>query len=123
MLDSASFQLDDWGRQIDGLLGGFDLEEAARSSRALLRRRGVPSARALLRLALAHGPGGLSLRQTAAWAQAVGVADLTDAALNDRLHQSCDFLGAIVAAMLRSKPGAGAARWPGRTCGSPTELA
>ena len=69
MLDSASFQLDDWGRQIDGLLGGFDLEEAARSSRALVRRRGVPSARALLRLALAHGPGGLSLRQTSAWAR------------------------------------------------------
>jgi Transposase DDE domain len=115
MLDSASFQLDDWGRQIDGLLGGFDLDEAARSSRALIRRRGVPSARALLHLALARGPGGLSLRQTSAWAQAVGVADLTDAALNDRLHQSCGFLGAIVAAMLRSKPGAAAARWPGRS--------
>ena len=115
MLDSASFPLDDWSRQIDDLLGDFDLDEAARSSRALVRKRGVPSARALLHLALARGPGGLSLRQTAAWAHVAGVADLTDASLCDRLHQSCDFLGAIVAAMLRFRPEGAAARWAGRS--------
>jgi hypothetical protein len=44
-----------------------------------------------------------------------GVADLTDASLNDRLHQSCDFLGAIVAALLRARTGEAPARWPGRS--------
>lgn len=115
MLDSASFPLDEWSRQIDGLLGDFNLDEAARSSRALVRRRGVPSARALLHLALARGPGGLSLRQTAAWAKLARVADLTDASLSDRLHQSCTFLGAVAAAMLRFQPDAAAGRWAGRS--------
>ena len=114
MLESASFPLSDWRHQIEALLGDFDLDEAARSSGALIRRRGVRSAQALLHLALARGPGGLSLRQAAAWAGAAGVADLTDAALNDRLHQSCDFLGAIVTAMLRSRQGVAAPCWPGR---------
>ncbi len=114
MLDSASFPLNDWSRQIDDLLGDFDIDESARLSGALVRRRGVPSARALLHLALARGPGGLSLRQTAAWAHVAGVADLTDASLCDRLHQSCDFLGAIAAAMLRFRPDA-PARWTGRS--------
>lgn len=45
----------------------------------------------------------MSLRQTAAWAQLSGVADLTDASLNDRLHQSCDFLAAIVTHLLQAK--------------------
>jgi Transposase DDE domain len=115
MLDSASFPLDDWSRQIEDLLGDFDIDGTALSSRALVRRRGVPSARALLHLALARGPGGLSLRQTAAWARLAGIADLTDASLNDRLHQSCDFLGAVAAAMLRFQPNAAAARWTGRS--------
>jgi len=34
----------------------------------------------------------MSLRRTAAWAHLSGAADLTDASLNDRLHQPCDFL-------------------------------
>jgi hypothetical protein len=114
MLDSASFPLNDWSRQIESLLGDFDIDEAARSSKALVRRRGVPSATALLHLALARGPGGLSLRQTAAWAHVAGIADLTDASLCDRLHQSCDFLGAIAAAMLHFRPGA-PERWSGRS--------
>ena len=57
----------------------------------------------------------MSLRQTAAWARLAGVADLTDASLCDRLHQSCDFLGALVAAMLGFQPDAAAARWSGRS--------
>jgi hypothetical protein len=73
----------------------LDLEALALEKRALVRRRGVPDAKALLRLALARGPGGMSLRRTAAWAQLSGVADLTDASLDDRLHQSCDVLAAI----------------------------
>lgn len=103
MHDSASLILQDWPGLLARLAGGLDLEALAMETRALVRRRGVPDAKALLRLALARGPGGMSLRQTAAWAQLTGVADLTDASLNDRLHQSCDFLAAIVANLLRAK--------------------
>lgn len=114
MRESASTLVENWFGLIGHILGDLDLDELAASTRALRRRRGVPNARALLRLALARGPGGLSLRETAAWALLAEVADLTDASLNDRLHQSCDFLAAIVAAMLRAKtPGCGF-RWPGR---------
>jgi hypothetical protein len=91
----------------------LDLDALAKETRALMRRRGVPDAKALLRLALARGPGGMSLRQTAAWARLTGVADLTDASLNDRLHQSCDFLAAIVANLLQAK--APCPRWRGRS--------
>lgn len=101
--------------QILDLLGDFDLEEAARSTKAFLRPRGVKSVGALLHLALARGPGGLSLRETAAWAHLAGVAELTDASLNDRLHQSCDFLSAIVEAMLRARNAEAPPRWSGRS--------
>jgi Transposase DDE domain len=103
MHDSASLILQDWPGLLVRLAGGLDLDALAKETRALVRRRGVPDAKALLRLALARGPGGMSLRQTAAWAQLTGVADLTDASLNDRLHQSCDFLAAIVASLLQTK--------------------
>jgi hypothetical protein len=103
MHDSASLILADWPGLLVRLAGSLDLEALALETRALVRRRGVPDAKALLRPALARGPGGMSLRQTAAWAQLTGVADLTDASLNDRLHQSCDFLAAIVANLLQAK--------------------
>ena len=85
----------------------------AKETRALVRRRGVPDAQALLRLALARGPGGISLRQTATWTHFSGVADLTDASLNDRLHQSCDFLAAIWQLLAVRTPSP-CLRWPGR---------
>src|SRR5213593_3051341 len=57
-----------------------DLEASAREHGALLRKRGVKSAAALLRLSLAYGYAGLSLRGTALWARQAGVADLSDVA-------------------------------------------
>ncbi|TIM62195.1 MAG: hypothetical protein E5Y60_27700 [Mesorhizobium sp.] len=45
---------------------------------ALVRRRNVPDAATLLRLALAYGPGGMSLRSAAAWAGMNDVASLSD---------------------------------------------
>jgi len=105
MHDSASLPHEDWSTLIARLtlLLGVDLDALPRQTKALLQRRGVPDATALLRLALVRGPGGLSLRQTAAWAFMTGVANLTDASLNNRLHQSCDFLAEIVAGLLRAK--------------------
>ena len=115
MLDSTSLVPDDWSGLISRVGGDLDLDALAKETRALVRRRGVPDAKALLRLALARGPGGMSLRQTAAWAHLSGVADLTDASLNDRLHQSCDFLAAIVAKLLSARTPSPCPRWPGRS--------
>jgi hypothetical protein len=100
---------------ISRVAGDLDLDALAKETRALLCRRGVPDGKALLRLALARGPGGMSLRQTAAWAHLSGVADLTDASLNDRLHQSCDFLAAIVANLLQATTPSPCPRWPRRS--------
>ena len=124
MLDSTSLVPDDWSGLISRVAGDLDLDALAKETRALVRRRGVPDAQALLRLALARGPGGMSLRQTAAWAHLSGVADLTDASLNDRLHQSCDFLAAIVAKLLAARtPVALSALAGTRACGSRMEAA
>src|SRR6202453_2489416 len=114
MHESASTFVDNWSDLVARVLGDLDLDKLAFSTRALRRRRGVPDARALLRLALARGLGGLSLRETAAGAHLAQVADLTDASLNDRLHQSCEFLEAIVASMLQAKTPGSCFRWPGR---------
>src|SRR5450432_1494771 len=115
MHESASALIENWSELVGRILGDLDLDQLAFSTRALRRRRGVRSARALLRLALARGPGGLSLRETAAWAHLARVAELTDASLNDRLHQSCEFLEAIAMAMLRAKAPGSDFRWPGRS--------
>jgi lambda repressor-like predicted transcriptional regulator len=105
---------DDWSGLLARLTSSIDLDALAKETRALVRRRGVPDAASLLRLALARGPGGMSLREAAGWAHLAGVAQLTDASLNDRLHQSCDFLAAIVANLLKKKVGGVLPRWPGR---------
>src|ERR1700691_2527155 len=113
MHESASTFVDNWSDLVARVLGDLDLDKLAFSTRALRRRRGVRNALALLRLALARGPGGLSLRDAAAWAHMAQVAELTDASLNDRLHQSCEFLAAVAAAMLQAKTPGCCFRWPG----------
>jgi len=65
-----------------------------------MRAREVSSAQDLLRLALVYGATPLSLRATAAWAEAAGLARLSDVALLGRLQASCNWLGAIVQALL-----------------------
>jgi hypothetical protein len=62
----------------------------------------------LLRLALAYGPGGLSLRTAAAWAGISGLADLSDTAVMNRLRKAADWLGEIAGALLRAAAAASA---------------
>ncbi len=50
-----------WPALLAALPATFDLNATARASGALVRRRAVGDAAALLRLALGYGPGGLSL--------------------------------------------------------------
>lgn len=109
-MQTASTTIDPhWPALLERLAGVLDLEASARASGALLRRRAVADAATLLRLALAHGPGGLSLRSAAAWAGLAGVASLSDVALRKRLRGAAGWLGRIAGALLPQRcPGAAA---------------
>src|SRR5215210_1502615 len=90
-----------WPGLVGAVSAATDLETTARASGALVRRRAIRSAEMLLRLALAYGPGGLSLRAAAAWAGASGLADLSDTAVMKRLRQAAPWLGEVAGALLR----------------------
>jgi hypothetical protein len=89
-----------WPAVLARISGVFDLECSARTSGALQRRREVRDGATLLRLALAHGPGGLSLRSAASWAGMTGIARLSDVALRKRLRGCSEWLGEIAGALL-----------------------
>jgi len=94
---------DEWQYLLTALPPGLDLEASLRECGGQQRKRAVRSATSLLRLALVYGFCGLSLRQTAAWAQAQGVARLSDVALLKRLRALSGWLGKILAAKLAEK--------------------
>lgn len=102
-LPPASFTEDQWPTVLAAFPSDLDLDTTARESRALVRRRGVPSAEALLRLALMYGPGGLSLRGCAAWATATGVAELSDVSLMERLIKARPWLEDLVCRLLAAR--------------------
>src|SRR5260370_10459590 len=79
-------------RLLSRLGSAEDLEATAKASGALLRCREIKSAGDLLRLALAYGPCGMSLRTAAAWAETIGVGSLSDVAVMKRLQASADWL-------------------------------
>jgi hypothetical protein len=80
-----------------------ELEASAYDTSALSRRRCVDSASTLLRLVLAYGFCGFSLRQTAAWAETAGVASLSDVALLKRFRASHAWLGQLLAGKLAER--------------------
>src|SRR5260370_25910920 len=65
-----------------------DLEESARKTNALLRCRNVPDAAALIRMALAYAVSDLSLKDVAAWASALNVAQISGPGLFYRLPEA-----------------------------------
>lgn len=94
---------DQWKSLLAMLPRGFDLEKTVRECKALVRRRGIASAEALLRLILVYSLCGLSLRATAAWAQAQGVADISDVALLKRLRKASPWMSQLLAAKLAER--------------------
>src|SRR5215213_10129139 len=90
-----------WPGLVAAVTAAIDLDGTARTSGALVRRREIRSAEALLRLALAWGPGGLSLRAAAAWAGVIGLADLSDTAVMNRLRRAASWLGEVAGTLLR----------------------
>ena len=80
-----------------------DLESSAWESAALLRCRHIPDAQALLRLALAYAVSDLSLKDVAAWAHALGVAEITGPGLFYRLREAEGWLQRVLAQTLQTE--------------------
>jgi len=105
--------IDQWPQLRSALPAGFDLEATARERGAFTRARGVKDAESLLRLALGYGACGMSLRECSAWAEASGIASLSDPALLKRLSKAADWLGDLLQAMLAEGNREAAGKWAG----------
>jgi Transposase DDE domain len=89
-----------WFDILSRLPPDLDLNRLARDNKAIQRRRGITDAADLLRLGLARGPGGKSLKETAAWSGLCGIAEITAPSLSDRLHGSVAFFSALTSHLL-----------------------
>ena len=105
--------LDQWLEVRSRLPAGFDLEATARGRGAFSRAREVKDPETLLRLALAYGACGMSLRETCAWASAAGIARLSDPSLLERLAKGADWLGDLVGALIGEQAAIPVGRWAG----------
>src|SRR5208337_4929038 len=86
----------DWDGIVARLGGAASLEQSARGTKAFLRARAIACAVDLLRLILAYCLGERGLRSTAVWATAIGIADISNVALLQRLRRSGDWLALLV---------------------------
>src|SRR5208283_5408343 len=86
----------DWEGIVARLGGATTLEQSARDTKAFLRARAIATAVDLLRLILAYCLGDRGLRSTAAWATAIGLANLSNVALLQRLRRCGDWLALLV---------------------------
>lgn len=94
-----------WSSIVRSVSRVVDLEASARHHKALQRVRKIRSAEALLRLALIWGPGGQSLRASAALAQHGGIGSFSDKAVEGRLRKMGDWLAHILSCLLAARIG------------------
>ena len=95
----AAINDDEWGVVKQLLPTGW--EEAARSCGAFRRARYLTDPQELLRLLLFHAINGTGLRETAAQAKTMGLADMSQVALLKRLRTSGDWLAWIAEGLAR----------------------
>jgi hypothetical protein len=114
MQNTASLPTDQFEELLRRLPPDLDLDVVARQTKAIERKRAIDSGANLLRLALARGPGGLSLSQTANWAALLGFARMSDPAVKYRLDKAAGFLEAVMAHQLAAKAAGAAVHWAGR---------
>jgi hypothetical protein len=91
-----------------------DLEESARRTDALVRCRNVPNAVALMRMALAYAVSDLSLKDVAAWASALDVAEITGPGLFYRLRVAEGWLAQVLGQVLAGQVPRAIGGWPVR---------
>ena len=94
MQNTASLSTDEFPALLARLPADLDLDRLAIEHKAIQRGRKIKTGAELLRLALAHGPGGMSLRDAAGWAGVLGLATLSNPAVKYRLDNAVDFLRA-----------------------------
>src|SRR3979490_1818115 len=99
-MTSESLSNSEWLRTVDRLGGADFLEYEAREFDAFARARGVKCAVDQLRLVLAYCWGTRGLRLTAAWAEAMELASLSNVALLKRLRNSVDWVEEMVGRMI-----------------------
>lgn len=115
MQNTASVPPDQFSDLLKRLPAGLDLDALAFETKAIQRKRNIDGGANLLRLALARGPGGFSLRQTAGWVSLLEIAELSNPGVHYRLKQAVAFLAALVGRLLAAKTPGANLRWPGRT--------
>lgn len=94
------FLEEDWSYLLTFLPSRSTLERSAADFGAIRRVREISSASTLLRLMMAYGFCGMSLRRTAAWAGETGLASISDVSLLDRFRNGADWLGHVLALKL-----------------------
>ena len=115
MQNTASVPPDQFSDLLKRLPAGLDLDALAFETKAIQRKRNIDDGANLLRLALARGPGGFSLRQTSGWVSLLEIAELSNPGVHYRLKQAVAFLAALVGRLLAAKTPGANLRWPGRT--------
>jgi hypothetical protein len=91
---------EDWDWAVEKLGGAPLISTIAHETKAFLRARGIRNAVDLLRLTLSYCLGHVGLRGTAAWAEAMGVASVSDVALLGRFRNTTEWLSRLVARLL-----------------------
>lgn len=95
----------DWDAAVARFGGAEHLENEARALGVFRRVRALKCASDLLRLTLAYCLGSMGLRLTAAWAEAIGLASLSNVALLKRLRSMVPWLEILVARLLAAPAG------------------
>jgi len=90
----------DWHGVVARLGGAETLKATARETKAFVRRREIKTAVDLLRLVLAYCLGDRGLRLTAAWAASMGLVDISNVALLQRLRNCGDWLALLIGQVL-----------------------
>jgi len=114
MEQASPLSTDQFASLLKRLPQDVDLDELARQTKAIERGRKVISGITLLHMALARGPGGLSLSETAAWAAMRGLPEMSDPGIKYRLDKSVGFLEAVMNHQLAAQSPGASVRWPGR---------
>jgi hypothetical protein len=95
----------DWLAIVARFGGAEHLEREARETDAFRRARAIKCGVDLLRLTLAYCLGSMGLRLTAAWAEAAGLASLSNVAVLKRLRGMAPWLEILVARLLAEPAG------------------
>jgi len=103
-MNTSSLSDGNWSSVLACLGEVADLEATARAFGAFQRRGQVADAKGVLRLALMYGPGGLSLRATAAAAEGL-VGSLSDKAVEGRLRKAGAWLEHLLERLLSARMG------------------